>query len=578
MTSFSRPSPIIFSIRIPRVTNASTAFTYNYYVSDEGTNEASGVPEYYRLYDPDKISTENSSFTIKVPRFVTVSWTPPPLSVSFFSTPFDETKTIKNNLEKVVSEDNFVNSPYFSYSFSGVDDIQNSYQNINNGGTLDLGLSQAASIDSYVSSLLKDYSATLDSTSVNNTKEQIASAVESIEKIADNPFDSLGISFYNKNGNRITNTSGFDSLIEDSEFLHSQINVLVANDVFLSSSLSSEAIKKLNTFYQDSLKRSLTNLNEATVKPVDIGPIKPGIAATSTEKNIIGYVIEKYEFTESGFKKDKVFTIDNPRINKIVDVTVKYGTKYFYMIRTVASISTPAFDNENQEIRNITYYVSSKPTITTVVCEEYVPPPPPVDINFVWDYTSNKLNVVWGIPVNPQRDIKQFQVLRRKSIYEPFELINQKSFDFSTKKYLSNEKIDGNKKDMNAEESSFVEFLDFPVFSHIDEDFSVDVELLSSSKYIYALASIDAHGLISNYSAQFEVYFDFFKNKIIKKMISSAGAPRPYPNLNIRNDLFKDAIRTKGFSQGKMKIYFMPEYFRLYYSNGLIQQMIGTKQ
>ena len=64
----------------------------------------------------------------------------------------------------------------------------------------------------------------------------------------------------------------------------------------------------------------------------------------------------------------------------------------------------------------------------------------------------------------------------------------------------------------------------------------------------------------------------------MKKLISSAGAPKPYPNLHINVDAFKDVIKTDGFSSTKLKVYFMPEYFKIINETGLIQRMVSTKQ
>ena len=85
------------------------------------------------------------------------------------------------------------------------------------------------------------------------------------------------------------------------------------------------------------------------------------------------------------------------------------------------------------------------------------------------------------------------------------------------------------------------------------------------SKYIYAVASIDARGLTSGYSAQFEVSYDRFKNKTITKYISSSGAPKPYPNINLQLDAFPDVIKDTGHKS--MEIYFDPEYLKVSKNN-----------
>jgi len=131
---------------------------------------------------------------------------------------------------------------------------------------------------------------------------------------------------------------------------------------------------------------------------------------------------------------------------------------------------------------------------------------------------------------------------------------------------------------MTNENKSFVNYQSSPLMSFIDEEFKADIETLTSSKYIYTIVSVDAHGYISNYGPQFEIDFDFFKNILTKKLISSAGAPRPYPNLLLNVDLFRDVIKVGGPSSTKLKIYFMPEYFKLKYNDGRKQKMVYTQQ
>ena len=50
-----------------------------------------------------------------------------------------------------------------------------------------------------------------------------------------------------------------------------------------------------------------------------------------------------------------------------------------------------------------------------------------------------------------------------------------------------------------------------------------DVEFGRSSKYIYTVCSVDAHGYLSNYGTQTEVEFDINTNTIGLKNISQPG-------------------------------------------------------
>jgi len=570
--TLSRPSTPALSIHIPRPDNFQSEFVYNYYVYDEATNASAGVPEYLKKKSSEQINTETSNFMLRQPRYIKLTWN---CSNSSKALQTDSSKfPIKDNLEKVASEDGFVSSRFTSHTFSDFEKIENAYKDINTSS--DGKTSQATIIDNYVSSLLKRYSETGDESDLSLLRNQITKAVENIEIIADRPSSTLGINFYNADGKQIMN-SGFDRLISNVPVMNVSINSLVLSDVFVSASLSQSDIDQINSEYQKSKNESSRN-EDAIVKPIYVGEKTRDPESFLCKVSLVGYVIDKHEMTDEGFIKTKTITIESSFINSFIDLEVKYGSTYYYSIRAIAKIEIPGYDEENAEIRDLIYYVSSGQISNSTLCKEVVPPPPPVDTNFVWDYKTKKIKIVWGMPVNSQRDIKQFQIFRRSSIREPFELIRQKCFDYSTKKYLTGELIDGNRVEMTKEEESFVDYEKFPSMSYVDDDFFVDIEMLSSSKYIYTVATVDAHGMISNYGAQFEVTFDFFKNKIVKKLISSSGAPRQYPNMQLELDTFKDVIKTSGEFSSRMKLYFMPEYFKIKYNNSREQTLVSTNQ
>jgi len=572
MTSFSKPSTPVFSLYVPAPKNIKVEFIYNFYVYDESTNPVAGVPESLKTKSIEQVNTKTTNFSLKVPRYNQINWDPP-VSTIFSSAPPEY--SISNNFEKVVSEDSFLSSRFFSYSFSSLENLEEAYKDINNKKT-DEGISQAGIIDKYVSNLLNSYVETGDETNVSHIRQQIVRSVGSLERIADRPMYTLGTGFYDSNGKKI-DASGFDQLVSEAPTLNLKINSLVLPDIFVSASLSEEDINSINSNYQTSTKEN-SSVDELVVKPVFIGKKVTNVESIKASSSIIGYLIERYELTPAGFLKNKVITIENSSVNSYVDVEIKYGSTYYYSVKSIARIDVPGYDKENFEIRNITYYVGSSPISKSVFCSEMVPPPPPVDINFVWNYKKRKLQVVWGMPINSQRDIKQFQIFRRSSIDEPFELLSQRCFDYSTKRYTTGEIIDGNSKEMSQENASFVSYDKSQTLSYIDDDFIADIEASKTSKYVYTIVSIDAHGMISNYGAQFEVSYDFFKNKIIKKLVSNAGAPRQYPNMYLDVDLFKDVIKTEGPESLSMKIYFMPEYFKIKYNDGTVQTMLSTKQ
>jgi len=163
----------------------------------------------------------------------------------------------------------------------------------------------------------------------------------------------------------------------------------------------------------------------------------------------------------------------------------------------------------------------------------------------MWDYKMTAARLTWAFPTNPQRDIKYFQVFRRSSISQSFELIKMFDFDDSVIRTPWTETPD----------EVLIERLSSP------KNFFLDTEFNKESKYIYAICCVDAHGISSNYSIQFEVSFDRFKNKMKKKLISVAGAPKAYPNMYLNQDTFVDTIKDSNHSQ--VEIFFNPEYLQI---------------
>jgi hypothetical protein len=175
-------------------------------------------------------------------------------------------------------------------------------------------------------------------------------------------------------------------------------------------------------------------------------------------------------------------------------------------------------------------------------------------MDFIWDYKHKKMSMMWSFPVVRTRDIKRFQVFRRSSLYEPFQLLAEFDFD------------DSEIRDPRTEtpRSDRVFKMDHPSTIYTDEEFT------KSSKYIYALCSMDAHDFSSNYSQQFVVSFDENENRIVKKLISPSGAPKSYPNFYLIADsdtgtnnieITSDSIKDSGHTKGT--IFFDPEYLSI---------------
>jgi hypothetical protein len=187
-----------------------------------------------------------------------------------------------------------------------------------------------------------------------------------------------------------------------------------------------------------------------------------------------------------------------------------------------------------------------------------VPPPPPADFNLAWDYGERALRCSWNLPPNPQQDIKYIQLFRRKSIADPFQLIKMWDFnDTNTIVPLAEYPL----PELVVKSPSFVGFF-------LDREFSKE------SNYIYAVAAIDAHGLTSNYSIQFQVSFDKFANRLVKRLISISGAPKQYPNAYLNADTFVDTMKDSGHTT--MRVVFNPEYLKLTQGDGTDLGLLKT--
>ena len=133
--------------------------------------------------------------------------------------------------------------------------------------------------------------------------------------------------------------------------------------------------------------------------------------------------------------------------------------------------------------------------------------------------------------------------MKRRSLEEPFELLVEYDFDSS---FIKSDPLE------NGPGKNII-VTKFPVINHTDQKFR------EGDNPIYAIAAVDAHGMTSNYSEQFQINYDKFKNVINKKLISRAGAPKPYPNMFLESDTFQDLIKTSG--KDRMTIVFDPEYY-----------------
>jgi hypothetical protein len=258
-------------------------------------------------------------------------------------------------------------------------------------------------------------------------------------------------------------------------------------------------------------------------------------------------VIEKREIKSDGSQLQHYpIVIENAFIGTTFDGQVRYGSVYHYKIRAVYLVEVRAVDDATRQNVLVSFLVGSKFTPEVeIITTEAVPPPPPADFNVAWDYGERALRCTWNLPNNPQQDIKFIQLFRRKSIADPFQLIKMWDFNDTLTRVTLNEYP---LPELVERVSSFVGM-------HLDREFGKD------SNYIYAVAAIDAHGYCSNYSLQFQVSFDKFENRLVKKLVSVSGAPKQYPNAYLNADTFVDTIKDSGHTS--IRVVFNPDYLNV---------------
>jgi hypothetical protein len=276
----------------------------------------------------------------------------------------------------------------------------------------------------------------------------------------------------------------------------------------------------------------------------------------------IGYILEKYAKTPDGSLETFPQIVSlNTTTTQFIDTRVKYGHTYFYKARQlyIATFPQEAEFPDETEIKYVFLtcaIASGTPAASMCVAKEQTPPAPPSILfaKFMYD-RGRGVRLDWAPPINPARDIKKYQIFRRLSIKDPFEIIAEYDFtDPNYTQFVQSESID----------PSLVSRSTLPQYFHMDDEFNRE------SSYIYCVASVDAHGFLSNYGTQVEVKFNRYTNKIETRKISQSGAPRAYPNYYIdpteldeigSDRLIEDVIKDSG--HGRLRIYFNPDAYKV---------------
>ena len=533
---------------LPEVTKVTSEFVYNYFKTDERTNESSdSAGTGYTSTSVDLTST--TSFTNNIgtsnitdsnllafygrkaayPRFVRISFIRPSIDADVF----------------------------------GLIKPPNNFNNISRESALNVfgrvGTSIAdTELDQTIYSTLTGSLTPGESTQSGTASERLLSAIQ-------NSLQPDGYR-YAQSDARAGVLSTITEQLNGLEFGFSY----AANTA---GSIANASLQLGKNIYADEISKSSEDLNN--IQEQAIARSTPYTIATSNYETtfnfyanaldnfdafknvVVGYIVQKFGTLEDG--TTQIFDerlILNPKATSFLDPNVAYGKRYRYRVITLYACkfqTTQTYRISFSEIdRLVTKYAlfASRGVDTTVICEENIAPEPPVDLRFRYRADNTGLNITWNFPLNLQQDIKKFQVFRRSSSSEPYQLIKVYDFDDSEIKTPDPELVP----------ERFISRSIFPVTLHRDNDFKKD------SKFIYAICAIDAHGLTSNYSVQLEATYDRYKNRINTRVISRSNAPKPYPNIYLNQDTFVDTMKMSGYT--RLKIYFNPEYIAVSDQNG----------
>lgn len=341
-----------------------------------------------------------------------------------------------------------------------------------------------------------------------------------------------------------------------------QLSEFYAYKIFLSSLVDPTAQFSFHSLFAETTRqdpesiprdRSVSDYMIDISNDVDVtADVNKNISIVNGEIHaaIAGFLVRKTELDAQGISTNCTIVVDDGDATHYYDTNINYGLKYSYSISTVYLVQIPTISSDpNSNGKNFFSFLIISPQSISSTSEsvDNSPPEPPTDFDLTWSYDKNKLMLSWNFPVQPTRDIRKFQVFRRANIDSPFEMIKQLDFSLTGQ---------GSTNELNIIADQVDARLNFisknPVTFYVDDDFKKD------SKFIYAVVSVSSRGITSGYSSQYEVYFDKFKNSLIKKIISTQNAPKAYPNLYIPNVAFAQTIFAEKFKS--MRLIFNPQH------------------
>jgi hypothetical protein len=553
--SVSLPSKDIYVIDIPEVKSLRTDFVYGFFEKNERSSARRNLSRNNYVVDSsinpqrgDEATKTSKKLATQIPRQVNITFVPnmtinAERATRLLSNANNAPSLIKNNISKVMSEEQFTTFYYVALEFKDTA----IYDKLNKQISGTMSQLTVADNTSFVSSdnFYDVFKAVMFDTSEHVDSKFLQDALLDTTK-AGLSFDAAKKSKLSEND--LTKVSVQAQI--NSKIIHQLVDRSIKDPTTLQDSDLLELHESSKTIQDkavDCLKSHVIYANDfnTTAPPVKVDKLSSLYAGKSSVE-IVGYIIEKTEvLRDGGVHAYPPIILENPNVNIISDLNVNYSSTYVYAVKTVALVTLPSIIEELNELASAKFLISSRPVVSTVECIDDIAPPPVADLNFVWNYEDDALMITWSFPPNPQRDIKKFQIYRRQTVDDAFELLMMYDFDDSDVKERPQEQVDEDLTDRMQEPKTFY----------------YDREFTKQSRFIYAVTTVDAHGISSNYSIQFEVSFDEYNNKLVKNLVSHAGAPKTYPNLYMMADTFVDVMKDNGHS--RVNVYFTPECYNL---------------
>lgn len=263
--------------------------------------------------------------------------------------------------------------------------------------------------------------------------------------------------------------------------------------------------------------------------------------------SIIGYVVQRFD---SNGSLEFSHIVDN---NRFIDYSVLYGATYTYLVYPILWALNKAIIIQDE-------------AKITIECEERIPPEPPKDFNIQWT-EGNEYITTWlpnyrklvindylddGLDSNVfTQDVKGYQIFRRSSLTEPYELISYIKFsDLWPLNIRERNALDIPKRlthDLEGDKENYVP----------PHPTSLRIKLESNRDHYVTMCAVDARGNPSGYSVQWRIYRNSVTGKIEKELFSPTGAPRNQPNLLKSAGVIQDSFDISGLT--KCTIYFNPD-------------------